>query len=233
MIPQKAQEIMKQTRDGYNRIAAHFSLTRHKFWADGELFARYVNEGDRVLDAGCGTGRLAPFIIKKNAQYTGCDNAETIIDIAREQYADIGADFVVADITQLPCKENTFDTVFCLAALHHIPSQELRITVMHELYRVAKKRVVLTVWNLYANYYRKKFNLINDQLADGDMTIPWYSADGTLLMHRYIHAFTKDECEDLARAAGFVIDESNYINERKKATIRDGHNLMLVLTKPS
>lgn len=86
-----------------------------------------VGKGDRVLDAGCGTGRLIPYL-KKSAGPTGqiveMDFAKKMLDIAHEKYSDSKIYFVQSDAQHIPFTENSFDVVICFALLAHIPNKQ-------------------------------------------------------------------------------------------------------------
>lgn len=62
----------------------------------------------RVLDAGCGYGRIAPLICPLVAEYVGVDFSPKAIDTARENAPD-NARFLVGDITEV--NDGPFDVV--------------------------------------------------------------------------------------------------------------------------
>lgn len=227
------KQIIEDTRSGYNHIASHFSLTRNKFWVDGPVFAEIINEGDKVLDVGCGSGRFAPFVIDKKAKYTGCDNAQAIISIAQDQYQSEHATFLEASVLDLPFKENSFDKVFCLATIHHLPSYASQFQAMSEFFRVLKNggTCIITLWNIHAQYYKDKLQLTDDQLKDKHITVPWRTPQGENKMDRYVYAFELEECHALATDVGFKIVQSYYMNHGKPSTQFEGHNIYLELTK--
>ena len=233
MNVKEAQNILEQTRVGYDNITSHFKETRTKFWADADMFAQYIPYKGRVLDLGCGSGRFAPYVLAKKADYIGIDQSETIIEAAKNQYAMDGAKFVAANLLEIPCKDNYFDAVFSLATLHHIPSEKFQQQALDEIFRVLKPggMAIITTWNLYANYYKKRLKLSHKDLQKSDMTIPWYASDGTLLMNRYVHVFLKDELVELTKKAGFKIKKAHYIKNRKRATQDVGHNLFILASK--
>ena len=230
----EAVKIIEQTKAGYDNITGHFKETRTKFWADAEMFAQYIPHKGRVLDLGCGSGRFAPYVLAKNADYIGIDQSDAIIEAAKNQYAMDGAKFVTANLLEIPCKDNYFDAVFCLATLHHIPSKKFQQQALDEICRVLKPggTAIITTWNLRANYYRKRLKLSDKDLETSDHTIPWYASDGTLLMNRYVHVFEKEELVKLVKHAGFKIKKAHFIKNRKRATQSIGHNLFVVAFKP-
>ena len=77
--------------------------------------------GERVLDAGCGTGQLTYEIAQAGARVLGIDNSAAMIEQARQNYPEI--EFRQSDITALPFR-NEFDAVFSNAVLHWVPEAD-------------------------------------------------------------------------------------------------------------
>ena len=75
-------------------------------------------EGERILDLGCGTGTLTAQIAGQGARVTGVDHSREMIESAREKYP--GLVFDVADGQALSYAAE-FDAVFSNAALHWMP----------------------------------------------------------------------------------------------------------------
>lgn len=102
-----------------------------------------VREGDRVLEAGCGTCNLALKIKEKRANVVGLDYSQAALDICREKDGELR--LVHADLTkELPFEEGHFDRISCNNVLYAIPESEQR-KVLEEFKRVLKSggRVVL------------------------------------------------------------------------------------------
>lgn len=77
--------------------------------------------GERILDVGCGTGRLTEQIAAAGADAVGLDASAEMLDGARSAYPDLA--FVRADARRFSFAE-PFDAVFSNAALHWIPEQD-------------------------------------------------------------------------------------------------------------
>src|SRR3954447_26098065 len=79
-----------------------------RFGADVlELLA--PRQGERILDLGCGTGRLTAQIAASGARVVGLDAAPEMIERARAAYSELP--FVVADAVTFAFDE-PFDAVF-------------------------------------------------------------------------------------------------------------------------
>ena len=76
-------------------------------------------DGMRILDFGCGNGRLVPFI--GDAEYIGVDNNPSYIDAATAQYAGPRVEFHCADLDSLASLGiDAVDVVVCIGVLHHL-----------------------------------------------------------------------------------------------------------------
>jgi trans-aconitate methyltransferase len=73
--------------------------------------------GERILDAGCGTGQLTAEIGNSGAQVLGIDSAPSMIEQARKNFPQLQFEEVSA--TDLPYSEE-FDAVFSNATLHWV-----------------------------------------------------------------------------------------------------------------
>lgn len=82
-------------------------------------------DGQRVLDFGCGYGRLAPYL--PSSTYVGVDNNPTYIERARQRYASESVSFVCSDVESLDDLDlGEFDVVVALGVLHHLDEAAAR-----------------------------------------------------------------------------------------------------------
>ena len=77
--------------------------------------------GERILDAGCGTGQLTAQIAAAGAEVVGIDSSPAMIEQARRNVP--GLRFEVHDLCDLPF-EAEFDAVFSNAVLHWVRRAE-------------------------------------------------------------------------------------------------------------
>jgi ubiquinone/menaquinone biosynthesis C-methylase UbiE len=101
-----------------------------------------LQPGDRVLDVGCGPGRLAVVFAERVAptgSVDGIDAAAEMIKRAsgRARSRGVPAAFQVAFAQDLPFAEATFDAVACTLALHQVAEDD-QPTAVGEMYRVLK-----------------------------------------------------------------------------------------------
>ena len=101
-----------------------------------------VQAGDRVLDVGCGTGRLAMTFAERVAptgSVAGVDAAAEMIERAtsRARKQQVPVAFQVAFAQRLPFPNATFDAVACTLALHHVAEDDQQSAVQ-EMHRVLK-----------------------------------------------------------------------------------------------
>lgn len=244
MQKETVKKLIEKTASDYSKIALDFSASRSKYsWPIMQEFAGFVKPGQAVLDFGCGNGRLLEVLKYENLVYKGVDPVPELIDIARQKYQDATAfdqsargraaktirniEFRVlnfdADNFKLDFPDRYFDHIFAIAVFHHLPSNELRQTILKEFKRVLKDdgRIFLTVWNLWRGralrgaikfFLMKIFGKID--LDYGDLFIPYTTADKKITIQRYHHAFTKIELKKLADSAGLKAEKIFYDNKK-------------------
>ncbi len=225
-----AEYLLEKTRQDYDVIAADFDKKRDYIPSDFAVLQDYINSGDKILDLGCGNGRLKE-IIGNKADYYGVDISGSLIRIAKSKYPD--GNFFVSKPLSLPFESNFFDKVFCLAVFHHIPSEAIRKEFLKEISRVLKPmgKIILTVWDLNNN--KKASNLLfknallkligKSNLDFKDVFYPWKNSAGDVVINRYIHIFSEKELEKIIENSGFIIKEKGILERSKK-----GSNIFII-----
>lgn len=95
----------------------------------------------RVLDAGCGPGRMTREIKKKypKIELTGIDADPRILAIAKQKAnkEHLSINYQQAFIQHLPFPTGTFDVVYSSLVVHHLPTN-VKIKAINEIKRVLK-----------------------------------------------------------------------------------------------
>lgn len=220
-----ADKISKKVQNDYNRIAKEFSNKRLLLTPDILDFAKYINKNDLVLDVGCGNGRLCELVEKNEAEYIGIDNSLEMIKESKNLYPD--KNFIFSDKIDFP--KNTFDKIFCLAVIHHIPSEEKRIEFLKQIKHTLKPNgiLIMTAWNLIPEI--DSYKKVEDG-DENDILYDFKNGIGETLAQRYIHVFTEIELKGIVEKSGLKISDI-YINSRGKKKINQ--NFVIICKKLS
>lgn len=93
----------------------------------------------KIMDAGCGTGKLASYWLNEGYNVLGVDISDGALAITNKK----GVKTLKADILKgLPIEDNTFDLVYSDGLLEHFIDPE---PILAELFRVSKQYVFTTV----------------------------------------------------------------------------------------
>ncbi|QBJ89311.1 class I SAM-dependent methyltransferase [Streptomyces seoulensis] len=100
-----------------------------KFPDDGPAYSAAVSEmgldaGDRVLDAGCGTGRALPPLraaVGSSGTVIGADLTPAMLEAASQAGRGRAGTLLLADVTALPLRTETLDAVFAAGLIAHLP----------------------------------------------------------------------------------------------------------------
>jgi SAM-dependent methyltransferase len=101
------------------------------------VMVRYRDDIDRrrVLDLGCGAGRLAFYLRPLTDQYVGVDFSPHMVEYCQRSFS--GLSFVQGDMRDLRRFDaGSFDTVFAISNLFDAVSHEDRLQVLGEIRRV-------------------------------------------------------------------------------------------------
>jgi SAM-dependent methyltransferase len=101
--------------------------------------------GDRVLDFGCGAGRLSNALVEHTKAVVGIDIAQSMIDEARRinRHPD-RVEFVAYDGHRLPFDDESFDSAVSLISIQHSPPA-VQLACLVELQRVVRTGGVLVL----------------------------------------------------------------------------------------
>ncbi len=227
--------LLNKNRDDYNRIATSFDGKRNYIPLDFKYLKQYIKENEKILDLGCGNGRFSELV--SDSSYIGADISKGELKIAKDRYP-YKSFILIENQLSFPFLDDSFDKVFCLSVLHHIPSLKFRQDFIKEIKRILKPggTLILTVWNLKN---AKKVNKLlfkyfflkligKSKLGFKDIFYPWKDSNGNILAQRYIHTFSLKELRKLVNFSGLEILESKILDRSKK-----GSNILIVCKKCS
>lgn len=104
-----------------------------------------IKKGEKILEAGCGTGNLALEIKKRGANVVGLDNCREALDIYLKK--DPKAEIVLSDLkTKLPFSENSFNKIACVNTLYAFP-KETQFVILKEFQRILKPKGRIVINN--------------------------------------------------------------------------------------
>ncbi|WP_327730995.1 class I SAM-dependent methyltransferase [Streptomyces sp. NBC_00487] len=129
--------------------AAHWDT---RFPDDGPAYAAAVAElglraGDRVLDAGCGTGRaLEPLraAVGPSGVVLGADLTPAMLEAAVRAGRDRDGQLLLADVARLPLRTESLDAVFAAGLVAHLPDPTANL---RELARVVRPGGTLALFH--------------------------------------------------------------------------------------
>ena len=110
-----------------------------------------LNKGDRLLELGCGVGRIGRELAPKVAHWEGADISANMLKVARERLSE----FPNVGLTELtrsnvrPLSDASFDKAYCVAVFIHMDKEDFCL-YLEDLARVLKPGGLLffDTWNL-------------------------------------------------------------------------------------
>lgn len=217
MESETVNKLLEINRNFYSQLSADFSDSRSSERFNLDPFRQYLSDGIRILDVGCGNGRLAIALEQAGLtlDYVGVDGSTELVAYARAQTGalpSIHAEFYVADLTTPTWSSSVsnlapLDAILALAVLHHIPGFDLRSQIVKEIRSLLKPGgiFIMSNWQFTQNdRLRKKIvdwsqvGVDPTRLDPNDYLLDW-KRGGT--GYRYVHLVTESEVIAIAQAA--------------------------------
>lgn len=147
---------MRNMSDNHTHVQEFFGARAadwdSRFPDDGPAYAAAVaelglREGDRVLDAGCGTGRaLTPLraAVGPSGVVVGADLTPAMLQAAVRAGRGHDGQLLLADVAALPLRSEALDAVFAAGLISHLPqpAENLR-----ELARIVRRGGTLALFH--------------------------------------------------------------------------------------
>ncbi len=180
------------------------------------IIHNYLREGYKILDIGCGFGKISLELASLGYSVTGIDiNAEAVRlaetaarNLDSDKKIEGMAEFKVGNASALPFQESSFDFAVMQAFLTTVPDLQERARIIQEAFRVLKSGEYLYLvefgQNWHLKLYRKRY------LQD----LPITKEEGSFLARNpetgevefTAHHFTEKELVFLLIDCGFEID---------------------------
>lgn len=144
----KADWDVRAGENAHKAIACDDSQSDAAFRASGERDVQLLLEGveanlssrERVLEIGCGTGRLLEPLTRHFKNVFGVDVSGEMVRRGRERLAHLplAQFFEIDGLGKLPFGDDTFDFCFSYITFHHIPVKSVVLSYINESCRVLK-----------------------------------------------------------------------------------------------
>jgi len=99
-----------------------------------------ITKKDKILEIGCGAGRLGKIFLENNYNYFGLERSSSLVD----KFKKINGDKInIINNNKIPFENNTFDVVFCYSVIQYLEDEETFTSFLNEMLRVSKKMVCI------------------------------------------------------------------------------------------
>jgi demethylmenaquinone methyltransferase/2-methoxy-6-polyprenyl-1,4-benzoquinol methylase len=160
--PQRIHSMFAQIASRYDRANTVLSAGIHHRWRRAAVRWSGAKAGDRVLDCATGTGDLAIAFRRAGAEVVGIDFVAQMIAIAREKSPDIR--FEVADVTELPFDDGSFDVASIAFGIRNVGDPRKGIAEMARVVKPGGRVMVLEFGVPRHRAFAAAYNLYRERM---------------------------------------------------------------------
>jgi 2-polyprenyl-3-methyl-5-hydroxy-6-metoxy-1,4-benzoquinol methylase len=231
VTPDVQTKLAALNREFYEAFGADFAETRPRLAPGVQRVLDQIPAGCRVLEIGCGDGKVGRRLAARGVAYLGVDASATLLERA-ERYTqelrskiddsifnhELSIIFTQADVLapgwDLALGHQSFDWILTFAVFHHLPSGEARAGLLRTLaQRLAPGgTVALSNWQFTRSKRLKQrlrpwseLGLRDSDVEPNDYVLIWERGGRRGL--RYVHLLEEAEARALAERAGLYMQE--------------------------
>ena len=209
----------------YDHEADKFHGTRQRHRPEFDLLAEQIRENFprkkkiRILEIGCGSGRLYGYLSKefpsKDFDYTGIDISKSLIQIAKKEYPKARREVHNMISFLGSAEQESYDLIIGIASFHHLPTPRERRATASNIYRALTYDGLLFMTNRTdSDRFRKRFRSSIVQARrksivsfgiykPNDLFLPRKNDAHEKIFFRYYHIFSLRELEKIGISTGF------------------------------
>ena len=156
--PQRIQSMFASIASKYDRANTVMSAGVHHRWRRAAVKWAEVKAGDRILDCATGTGDLAIAFRKAvgdRGVVVGTDFTPEMIELARAKSSKVR--FEVADVTQLPYDDASFDVASIAFGIRNVGDPRKGIAELARVVRSGGRVIILEFGQPPNRFFRKLY----------------------------------------------------------------------------
>ena len=163
-----------------------------------EILKETVDEGDTVLDVGCGSGYFFRSLQERSVpvEYWGVDSSPSLIEIGRRHLPAIGLDPSRLQVVRIEDLDGRFDHVVCMNVISNLDNFH---RPLERMLQMAKKTVVLRESIAEKSEYR----YVKDEYLDPGVEL-----------YVHVNTYARSEITAFMEARGFRVN--HLIDERTR-----------------
>jgi len=167
--------------------------------------AEQFNEGDVVLELGCGTGFYSEMVIGGVKQLTATDLAPEMIEQAKRNLAQFtNVEVRIEDCYHTTFEDDVFDGVMMTNLLHIVVDPLAVLTESHRVLKDNGRIVIMDITGYGMSFFKTMAMVIRALRTYGKPC-------------SYARTLRPEELAGMVREAGFVVEESKLLGEDAKA----------------
>lgn len=213
------KQLIELNRKFYDQFGESFSATRQRLQPGVMKVLDSIQADESVLDLGCGNGHFLHALHDRGHQ-AALLGADFSLPLLREAESTLGVKFKALDLMQLSAVSaqlsvvDGWDVITMFATMHHIPSREVRLDILHTVKKLLKPngKFILSNWQFLNSDKLKarvqpwgRVGLSDSDVDEGDYLLDWRSGGEGL---RYAHQFSERELFGLAEQAQMKVEAS-------------------------